>query len=137
MNVRFRRAIAGVVCFLMLVSLGINLRAQSAPPPPPPPPANPTVTIGLLTQAYAALSVADHDYKGHRVLAMKQIEAAAKELGVALKGDNHVREVQVASDQQLRVAQSLLQQAAPALQGKVRMHVDKALEQLSIALSIK
>ena len=134
MNVGFRRVIASIAFFVIVASLGMNVRAQSAPPPPPVPPAAAT---GLLTQAYAALATADHDYKGHRARAMKQIEAAAKELGVTVKGDGHVKEVQVASDQQLRAAQSLLQQAAPALHGNARMHVDKALEQLSIALSIR
>ena len=135
MNVRFRSVIAVVVGFVMLGLLGISGQAQMATPPPPPP--SPASATSLLTQAYAALAAADHDYQGHRAHAMKQIEAAAKELGVTVKGDNHVKEAQVASDQQLRTAQNLLQQAAPALVGDARMHVDKALEQLSIALSIK
>jgi hypothetical protein len=35
----------------------------------------------LLDEAYATLSQGNHDYKGHRVKAMKQIEMAVKELG--------------------------------------------------------
>jgi len=54
-----------------------------------------------------------------------------------VKGNVHVKEAQAASDQQLGTAQSLLQQAAPALQSKAKMHVDKALEELSTALSVK
>jgi hypothetical protein len=109
---------------------GLNSRAQSPPP-------TPTAAGGLLSQAYAVLSVADHDYKGHRVLAMKQIEAAAKEVGVSLAGNGKGHEQQVASDQQIQTATSLLQQARPGLPLKAQKHVDKALEQLSTALSIK
>jgi len=34
--------------------------------------------VASLRQSYATLAVADHDYKGHRVKAMKAIEAACK-----------------------------------------------------------
>ena len=141
MKVGCRHIVWSIAFLVMLVSSGMNACAQAAPAAPPPTPPPPQVTpadaTGMLTQAYAALAAADHDYKGHRVLAMKHIEAAAKELGVTVKGGGNVKQEQLASDQQLRTAQSLLQQAAPALEGKARMHVDKALEQLSIALSIK
>ena len=90
-----------------------------------------------LRQAYGILSVADHDYKGHRVKAMKQIEAAAKLLGVDLKGDGKSREPQGTSDEQLRAAQALLQQARAGLSGKAQKHVDEAINQISIALKIR
>ena len=114
----------------------------------------------LLSQAYAALHAADHDYQGHRIAAMRQIEAAAKEMGITdLKGDGHGGEAQVTSDQQLRKAQGLLQEALTELQkntepvvrekakrhegkairheGKEVKHVEKAIEDITIALSIK
>ena len=91
----------------------------------------------LLSQAYTTLSQADHDYKGHRVAAMKQIAAAAKVLGVTLSGDGKTREKQGSSDQQLRTAQGLLQQASSGLSGKALKHVNAAEKQLSIALKIK
>jgi hypothetical protein len=68
---------------------------------------------------------------------MKQIEAAAKLLGVSVRGDGRGHEKQGVSDAQLRTAQGLLQQALPGLSGKPLKHVNRALQQLSIALSIK
>lgn len=91
----------------------------------------------LLRQAYTTLEAADHDYKGHRVAAMKQIEAAAGILGISLKGDGKGHEKQAVSDSQLKTAQGLLEQARAGLSGKALKHVDNALKQLSIALSIK
>jgi hypothetical protein len=93
--------------------------------------------IGLLDQAYALLSNADHDYKGHRVHAMKCIRAAARELGAPLRGEGRGHEAQGTSDSQLRNAQGLLQQALPSLTGKPQRHVSEAIQQLTIALSIK
>jgi hypothetical protein len=93
--------------------------------------------ITLLNQAYALLSTADHDYKGHRVRAMRCIKAAARELGVTLSGGGKGGENQGTSDSQLRSAQSLLQQAVTGLAGKPRRHVAEAITQLNIALTIK
>ena len=118
---------------LCLIS-GLNSRAQSAPATPS---AASATSINQLTQAYAALSVADHDYQGHRVRAMKQIEAAAKVAGITLTDNGKGHEQQVTSDQQLQTATSLLQQARAGLPTKAQKHVDKALEQLAAALSIK
>ena len=91
----------------------------------------------LLRQAYTTLEAADHDYKGHRAAAMKQIEAAAEVLGINIKGDGKGHEKQGVSDTQLKTAQGLLEQARAGLTGKALKHVDNALKQLSIALSIK
>ena len=91
----------------------------------------------LLPRAYVTLSMADHDYKGHRGEAMKQIAAAAKVLRINLHGDNVVREKQAVSDEQLRIARSLLQEARPQLRGGALKHVDKAINQINIALSVK
>jgi hypothetical protein len=38
--------------------------------------AQPESPANLLRRAYYTLAIADHDYKGHRVEAMKQVEAA-------------------------------------------------------------
>jgi len=119
-----RFCITAAMLALFLIG-AVNVRAQSVN------------STNLLTQAYAVLSVADHDYKGHRVAAMKQIAAAAKVVGVTEMGNGKGHEQQVVSDQQLQTATSLLQQARPGLPPKAQKHVDKALEQLSIALSIK
>ena len=78
-----------------------------------------------------------HDYKGHRVEAMKQIEAAAKVLGVNLHGDGRGHEKQGVSDEQLRSARGMLEQARPGLKGKALKHVDRAISQVNTALKIK
>jgi hypothetical protein len=91
----------------------------------------------LLDDAYATLAQADHDYKGHRVKAMKQIELAIQELGGKISGKGRGHESQGTSDAQLRAAQGLLQQAAGGLSQKALKHVNAAVEQINIALSIK
>ncbi|HUJ09589.1 MAG TPA: hypothetical protein VL171_06135 [Verrucomicrobiae bacterium] len=95
----------------------------------------------LLSQAYNILVVANHDYKGHRVRAMKQIEAAAKLLGVTLQGNGKGHEQQPTSDTQLRQAQTLLQQLstglAPTKPKAVHAHIEAAIKQINLALAIK
>jgi len=137
MNVRLSRFIICTGVLTLFLSLGLSSRGQSAAPTNSAPPVNSAASVGLLNQAYAALSVADHDYQGHRVRAMKNIEDAAKELGVTLQGVGKGHEQQVVSDQQLHTAQSFLQQALPGLPQKASKHVNRALEQISIALAIK
>jgi hypothetical protein len=68
---------------------------------------------------------------------MKQIEVAGNLIGVNLSGGGKGHEPQGASDQQLRTAQGLLHQTRAGLPVKAQRHVDRALAQLSIALSIK
>jgi hypothetical protein len=91
----------------------------------------------LLIQAYTSLERADHDYKGHRADAMKQIEEAGKLLGVRIRGGGPGHERQWVSDEQLRTAQNLLEQARGSLKGKPLRHVNKAIKEISIALRIK
>ena len=125
MKINFYRSFIGLAVVCSVLSFGQNLVAATAP------------AAGLLVRAYTTLEQADHDYKGHRKAAMKQIEAAAKLLGVKVRGDGKGHEKQGVSDAQLRTAQGLLQQAQSGLRGKPLGHVNKALQQLSIALSIK
>ena len=110
---------------LLFFSLATGAHAQAAGP------------ATLLDDAYATLAQAKHDYKGHRVKAMKQIELALGEKGAKVSGKGRVRESQGASDAQLRAAQALLQQAAPQLSGKALKHVNSAIAQISTALSIR
>jgi hypothetical protein len=119
------RPFFGLAVVCLALSLGQHLLAD------------PAQSRDLLVQAYTALERADHDYKGHRVAAMKQIQAAGKLLGVSVWGDGRAHEKQVVSDEQLRTAQALLEQARSGLSGKPLKHVDRALQQLSIALTIK
>jgi hypothetical protein len=91
----------------------------------------------LVRQAYVDLAVADHDYKGHRLAAMKQLEAAGKLLGLNFSGEGRGHEMQGTSDMQLRAAAGLLNQASTGLSGKPLKRVQAALRQISTALSIK
>ena len=125
MKTNLYRSFVGLAVACLVLSFGQSLVAAPAP------------AAGLLVQAYTTLEQADHDYKGHRKAAMKQIEAAAKLLGVKVRGDGRAHEQQGVSDAQLRTAQGLLQQAQSVLSGKPLGHVNKALQHLSIALSIK
>jgi len=99
--------------------------------------ANDSTEAGLLREAYARLAIADHDYKGHRARAMRQIEAAAKILGVELKGDGKGREPQAVSDEHLRAAQNLLDQITGAVAGRGLKHIQLAIEQLNVALTVR
>ena len=99
--------------------------------------AQPVPAANLLRQAYVTLSVADHDYKGHRAAAMKEVEAAAKALRVDLRGDGRGHERQGVSDEQLRLARGLLEQARAGLRGRALRHTDRAINQLNIALRIR
>jgi hypothetical protein len=92
---------------------------------------------GLLDQAYGLLARADHDYKGHRARAMHKIEEAAKALGSKLGGHGKGDEQQGTSDTQMKSAQSLLEQAVGGLTGKPHHHIEEAIKQLNIALSVK
>jgi hypothetical protein len=98
--------------------------------------------VATLQQAYATLEVADHDYKGHRVKAMKAIEAALKLLGSNISGQGRGHEKQAISDEQLRQVLATIEQvrgslAAAGAQPQVVKHLDTAINQLTTALSIK
>jgi hypothetical protein len=94
-----------------------------------------------LTRAYRILATGDHDYKGHRVKAMHQIEAAAKLLGVNLRGDAKARQKQALSDDKLRDARGLLEivlnSAEVKAQPRVSKHISEAIDQINVALKIR
>jgi hypothetical protein len=94
-----------------------------------------------LTRAYRILATGDHDYKGHRVKAMHQIEAAAKLLGVDLRGDDKARQKQVLSDDKLRDARGLLEivlnSAEVKAQPRISKHISEAISEIDAALSIR
>ena len=126
MNKIFRlRSTTLLVAFFLALGLVGRAHAQAAAP------------TTSLEDAYATLAHADHDYKGHRARAMKQIEMAVNELGGKISGKGRVREPQAASDAQLRAAQALLQQAAGGFSGKALKHVQHAIAQIHDALSVK
>jgi len=147
MNVKLCRVSIPTAVLALFLALGLNSRAQTPAPATTTPATKPTkaqtqaadtAASGLLTQAYAALEVADHDYQGHRVKAMKHIEVAGKVLGLTLGGQGTGHEVQTTSDQQLHTAQTLLQQAlVPGLKPRVQKQINLALTEITTALSIK
>jgi hypothetical protein len=111
---------------ILFLALGLVTRAQAQ-----------TGNLAILDDAYATLAQSDHDYKGHRAKAMKQIESAVKELGGHLSGQGKGHEAQGTADAQLRAAEGLLEQVRPSLQRKPLKHVNAAIAQINIALSIK
>ncbi len=112
----------------LLLAFGLVTRGQAQT-------ANPNITT--LDDAYATLSQADHDYKGHRAKAMKQIELAVKELGGAISGKGKGHEAQGTSDAQLKAAQTMLQQVSTGLTGKSLKHVNNAITEITAALAVK
>ncbi|HWY77827.1 MAG TPA: hypothetical protein VN281_19575 [Verrucomicrobiae bacterium] len=94
-----------------------------------------------LVHSYRLLERADHDYDGHRIAAMKEIEAAGKELGIELRGDLPDRERQWKSDRHLAEARTLLRHARQKLEARdrdrVADRVDKAIKEINVALKIK
>ncbi len=112
---------------VILLTFALVSHAQGQPAGP----------IALLNDAYATLAQANHDYKGHRVRAMKQIQAALDVLGEKISGNGKGHEPQATSDAQLSAAQALLKQASTGLSGKALKHVNNAIDQISIALSIR
>ena len=97
--------------------------------------AQPKAPGALLRDAYITLSYGNHDYNGHRYYAMREVEAAANIMKFDLRGDGPGVERQRVSDDQLRDARSLLEQARGELKGRSRKHVDKAIKEINAALN--
>lgn len=146
MRIKFFLTLAGAV----LLSAALNVHANTAATMQSTPATGAEQSlirlggseVATLMQAYDTLSVADHDYKGHRVHAMKAIEAACKLLGTNIAGEGKGKEKQTLSDEQLRGVLASIQQvrgslAAGGAQPQVIKHLDVAINQLTIALSIK
>ena len=90
-----------------------------------------------LRRAYRILERGDHDYKGHRLMAMRQIEAAAKILDVDVHGEGRGHEKQLLSDVQLHEAKHSLEEIVDDTHGKEREHIRKAIEQIDLSLDIR
>jgi|SRR5580658_33691 hypothetical protein len=99
-----------------------------------------TAEADKLHRAYRILAYGDHDYKGHRVAAMNQVKKAAELLGVDLSGDDKNRMNQVLSDDELRDARGLLVDILGSAevkdQKKISSHIEAAIKQIDIALTI-
>jgi hypothetical protein len=152
MNTKYLKTAAKAAVLVTALSCGVNLRA--ATPSTPQTLGGSVVSqnqfqtvafsdsaeAGMLRSAYLILATGDHDYKGHRVKAMHQIEAAAKLLGMDLSGDAKDKQPQPLSDAKLREAQGLLQSVLGASevksQKRVTKHITEAIDQINVALSI-
>lgn len=95
----------------------------------------------MLRNAYRTLATGDHDYRGHRVKAMRAVEAAGKLLGLDLAGDLRERTPQPLSDEKLREAQSQITQVLGSAevrgQKRVVKHLNTAIQHINTALSIR
>ena len=153
MNTKNLQTAAKAVVLVTVLSCGLNVRAATPSTPQKLSDAvarrNQLQTVafsdsaeaGILRSAYLILATGDHDYKGHRVKAMHQIEAAGDLLGMDVRGDAKDRQSQVLSDAKLREAQGLLQNvlgsAEVKSQKRVSQHIIEAINQISDALSIR
>lgn len=94
-----------------------------------------------LTHAYRLLSVAKHDYDGHRLNAMHAVERAGKELNADIHGEDHNKPDQRESDELMHEAERELHAvrdvAADRHQDRVITHVDEAIHEIHVALGIR
>ena len=94
-----------------------------------------------LRRAYAILATGDHDYKGHRIKAMRAVEAAVKLLGMNLGGDLKDRTPQALSDDKLREAQGLISEVLTSAevkdQDRIVKRLNEAVNQINDALATK
>jgi len=150
MNTKHLKTAAKSAALVSVLACGVSLRAATTSTPQ-------TLNDGVigqnqfqtvdfseaksLTRAYLILATGDHDYKGHRVKAMHQIEAAGKLLGVTLRGDDKGHKPQVLSDDKLREARGLLETVlgASEVKGQPRIgkHITEAINQINVALTIR
>ena len=154
MNTNHLSKCAKLVALTAVLSYGVNLHATtiitlSQPLMAPVAGANEfsplafsdSAEAGMLHRAYHILATGDHDYKGHRAKAMHAVEAAAKLLGLDLRGDYKDHEVQVLSDDKLREAQGLIANVLASAdvkdQKRIVKHLTEAVHQINIALDIK
>lgn len=97
--------------------------------------------ITTLRESYNTLALADHDYKGHRHLAMHHLDRAANLLGADFNGDGKAGEPQRLSDAQLLGVKLILEKARGSIaakgNAKVLEQVDAAIHEIGIALTIR
>lgn len=95
----------------------------------------------MLTHLYSILATGDHDYAGHRVVAMHLVERAGKLLGVDLAGDLKDHEKQGLSDDKMRQAQHLINDLIHTAilkdQSQVVFLLKGASKQIDFALATK
>jgi hypothetical protein len=152
MNTNHLKTAVKSAALAIVLACGINLRAATSSPPQM---LNDSVTsqnqfqtvafsdtseAKTLRRAYLILATGDRDYKGHRVKAMHQIEAAAKLLDMDIHGDAKGHEPQVLSDDKLREVRGMLEEVLGAAevkgQPRISKHISEAISQINEALTI-
>jgi hypothetical protein len=95
----------------------------------------------MLRDAYKILATGDHDYKGHRAKAMRQVEDAGKLLGMDIAGDLKDHTPQPLSDDILRTAQGYIRTVRNSAevkdQERVARHLDNAIAEIDTALATR
>ena len=95
----------------------------------------------MLRRAYHILATGDHDYKGRRAKAMKEVATAGDLLGMDLHGGEKDHERQVLSDEKMREAKHLLERVLDAAEVKnekrISRHIESAIAHIDKALEIK
>jgi hypothetical protein len=153
MNTKYILKSVKLMALASLLACGANLRATMSPTAQTlgvsaagqnefqPMAFSDSTEAGMLHRAYRILATGDHDYRGHRVKAMHQIEAAAKLLGLDLAGDLKDRQPQLLSDDKMREASGLisnvLNSAVVKDQKRIVKHLTEAVNQINAALTIK
>ena len=153
MNTKYLKTAAKIAVLVTTLSVGVSLRAATPSMPQTLNGADvsqnqfqtvafsDSAEAGMLHRAYRILATGDHDYKGHRAKAMRQIEAAAKLLGLDLSGDLKDRQPQLLSDEKLHEASGLLANVLGSSevkgQERISKHITEAINQINIALSIR
>jgi hypothetical protein len=153
MNTKYLKTAAKSAVLVTILACGVNLRAATSSTPQTLSGSitsqnqfqtvafRDTAEARTLASAYLILATGDRDYKGHRVKAMHQIEAAAKLLDMDVHGYARGHQPQVLSDDKLREARGLLENVLGAAevkaQKRISKHIAEAINQINVALSIR
>jgi hypothetical protein len=99
------------------------------------------VEINSLERIYEILTLANHDYQGHRGKAMRSIAKACETLGGHASGVSKGGETQAASDEQLQQSEKLLEQVRDSFAASdpkaVTADLNDSVKELSAALAVK
>src|SRR5579883_2466333 len=119
----------GLKVAAVVLAFSFGLSAYAAPP------------REELVHAYRLLQHANSNYNGHRVAAMNEVSAAGRDLGLDLGGDLTANERQWHSDEQLKEARHILNEARRQLdrgdRERVSEHLDRAVREIDEALRVK
>jgi hypothetical protein len=132
----------------LVLVVGADARPLAQKPVPQKPAKHPhaEMAVKLLHEIKLLLESADHDYKGHRAAAVREINAAIRDLGGHAKGTGGGgnKEPQTLSDEQLKTAVADLAAIEKKLAGSTHPQaataaaaVAAAIKELNIALMIR